>query len=285
MSQDTVIRAITKDGAFRAITLDCTRTVREAVEAQQLNGEHAALFGDLLASSVLVRETMAPDQRVQVFIKPQGGNASMIADSHPEGLTRGYVNEPAREHTWRFGDETLMQVVRVLPRGRLSQGLITTVDSDDPVSASLASYFLNSEQVSSAVGVATLLDERGHVLYCGGYIIQLLPELYEDALRLMLERLEGMPPFPQVLARHGADAAAMMSELFGGFEHVILEQSPVLWACQCSEERLLGAIATMSREDILEVVAEGGAMEITCDYCRKHYVIPTEQVRALLDVT
>src|SRR5689334_18533913 len=83
--QDTVLRAITDDGAFRVITAVTTHTVRGAAEAQGVVGQTARYFGDLLTGAVLYRETMAPDYRVQGIVKGAGGKGSLVADSHPSG--------------------------------------------------------------------------------------------------------------------------------------------------------------------------------------------------------
>ncbi|HEY5376008.1 MAG TPA: Hsp33 family molecular chaperone HslO, partial [Polyangiaceae bacterium] len=88
---DTVLRAITDDGAFRVITARTTQTVRGAVEAQGVAGLTARHFGDLLTGSILFRETMAPNLRVQGIIKGSNGSGSVIADSHPSGQTRGLI--------------------------------------------------------------------------------------------------------------------------------------------------------------------------------------------------
>src|SRR5687767_14004885 len=91
---DTVLRAITDDGAFRVITALTTRTVRGAAQAQKVAGATARHFGDLLTGAVLYRETMAPNYRVQGILKGAGGSGSLVADSHPFGKTRGLVQVP-----------------------------------------------------------------------------------------------------------------------------------------------------------------------------------------------
>ena len=62
---DSVLRVMTDDGAFRVITASTTRTVRGAAEAQGVRGGTARTFGDLITGSILFRETMAPELRVQ----------------------------------------------------------------------------------------------------------------------------------------------------------------------------------------------------------------------------
>ncbi|MEZ4307686.1 MAG: Hsp33 family molecular chaperone HslO, partial [Polyangiaceae bacterium] len=59
---DTVVRAVTQDGAFRVIVTLTTATVKGAVTAQDVSGSTAARLGELVTGAVLVREAMAPDR-------------------------------------------------------------------------------------------------------------------------------------------------------------------------------------------------------------------------------
>src|SRR6266511_2418355 len=80
---DSVLRAMTDDGAFRVITARTTETVRGAIEAQGAAGETARTFGELITGAILYRETMAPQLRVQGVLKGSSGTGSLVADSHP----------------------------------------------------------------------------------------------------------------------------------------------------------------------------------------------------------
>src|SRR5262245_32730825 len=91
---DRVLRAMTNDGGFRVITAKTTQTVRDAVRAQRASGETARAFGELLTGAVLYRETMAPHLRVQAILDGAGGRGQIVADSMPEGGSRGLVRLP-----------------------------------------------------------------------------------------------------------------------------------------------------------------------------------------------
>src|SRR5690606_20665013 len=88
---DVVLRAITNDGAFRVMVARTTCMVREAIERQAAVGESARAFGDLLTATVLFRETMAPQLRVQGVLRGAGGSGTLVADSQAGGSTRGLV--------------------------------------------------------------------------------------------------------------------------------------------------------------------------------------------------
>src|SRR5262249_22057537 len=123
--RDSVVRAITDDGAFRVIVARTTETVRGAVAAQAARDDTARRFGELTTGAVLVREAMAPKLRVQAILKSASGG-SLVADAHPDGTSRGLVNFGAAAKRERapgitFGEGSLLQVMRTMPNGSLHQ--------------------------------------------------------------------------------------------------------------------------------------------------------------------
>jgi len=114
-SNDSVLRAITDDGAFRVIVARTTDTVQQVLTAQGAQGSTGRHLGDLVTGSVLFRETMAPNLRVQGILKGSGGSGSLVADSHPSGKTRGLVQLTDGASEIALGPGAIMQMMRTLP--------------------------------------------------------------------------------------------------------------------------------------------------------------------------
>lgn len=281
MSNDKAIRAITEDGAFRVITINTTETVREATRIQDVHGDIAALFGELLTGAMLVRETMAPTWRVQLILKDKNNN-SMIAESRPKGPMRGLVQLQDRQAPeLKLTQGSLLQVLRALPHGKLHQGLVEA-SSTLGLSGALTDYMMTSEQVTSTIGTTCTFDEDGEVAHAGGFIVQLLPEVTELALIPMIVRLEAWGDFSTLFEESYMVPEAMMRMLLEHMPHTILEEQPAFWECSCSEERILSAMTTLGHEEIESIVQEGGFLDISCDYCKTRYSIGAEQLRTLL---
>ena len=116
------------------------------------NARTAQLFAELLVGAVLIRETMSPEMRVQAMLRLQGGG-QLLADSHPGGMTRGLTGRLHRGAEARLGEETALQITRVLYTGELSQGVVETSWTGG-MSQALTDYMLISEQIASTVAVA-----------------------------------------------------------------------------------------------------------------------------------
>jgi molecular chaperone Hsp33 len=279
--KDSVLRAITDDGAFRVITARTTQTVRGAIAAQHGSGRTARYFAELLTGAVLFRETMAPKLRVQGILTAKGGSGSLVADSHPSGDTRGLIQLPSGIEQIDVGDGALLKFLRTLPSGKINQGVVRFPEAGG-VSEALMVYMQASEQVMSMVSVGTWIED-GEVVAAGGYMVQLLPEVHHDALATMTERLTAFEHIDVQLRDRSFAADWLLDRLLQGIPHTRIEESSVSFNCWCSQLRVVSALATLARAEIEALLADGEVLHITCDYCGEQYQVLPAQLRGLLD--
>lgn len=278
---DSVLRAITDDGAFRVITARTTHTIRGAIEAQGTTGQTARHFGDLLTGSILFRETMAPNLRVQGIIKGAGATGSLIADSHPSGQTRGLVQLKANASEISLGHGAVLQLMRTLPNGRINQGVVA-VPEQGGISQSFMAYMQTSEQVFSMLAVGTIFD-GGRVVSAGGYMVQLLPEVGRGPLLVMTERLRDFEAIEPQLSDAAFTPSWLLDELLYGMPFTRLEESSVRFECWCDELRVVSALASLSRGDLEHLLSTNEVLEIACEYCKRDFHIVPARLRGLLE--
>jgi molecular chaperone Hsp33 len=280
---DLVVRAITADGAFRVIAVRTTDTAREVASVQKAQGPRARLLAEMLTASVLVRETMAPDLRVQAILQGDDPKTRIVADSFPDGTTRGLVQ--ARDGAdVALGERSVLQLMRTLHTGQIQQGIVQASKTSG-ISGALMEYMQSSEQVVSFAAVGAVETEGG-VTSAGGYIVQLLPEASEGPLMVMTERLKDFPSIETLLDRGDAAPEKLLSEVLYGMPWDEVGRGTLRFDCRCSDERLLATLLSLPRDDIRELVTglgPGEALEIDCDYCQRHYRIPPERLRGVLD--
>jgi len=276
---DFVLRAITEDGAFRVIAASTTSSTQGVVDAQSAKGDAARVLAELLTGTVIVREAMAPDLRVQGIL--QIGRGRMVADAYPGGATRGLVQEggggpldPSRGG--------VLQLMRSLHNGALHQGIVEVAETN--VSNALAEYMQSSEQVASFVSVAAIMD-GDEVRAAGGFMVQLLPEVDRGALMIMTERLEDFTPLPELLRRGDASPEKLMAELLYAMPYQIVGRSTLRFECPCDESRVAASLASLPKSDIREMVDAGEMLEIQCDYCLRQYRFAPGKLRGLLQAS
>ncbi|MBN2191669.1 MAG: Hsp33 family molecular chaperone HslO [Polyangiaceae bacterium] len=279
-SADCVLRTILDDGSFRVIAARTTDTVAGTLSAQGVAGRTARALGELLTSAILFRETMAPGYRVQGILRDKDGKSTLVADSHPSGDARGLVQLARGRTEVGLEQGALLQMMRSLPNGSLNQGVVQ-VPANGDLSAAMMAYMQTSEQVTSLVSVATVLDGQ-RVLGAGGLLVQLLPEANATSTRSMVERFEALGSVTARVARPGFTAQALVGELLAESGHSPLGEQELRYHCWCSEVRVMSALATLDRSEIEAMLHEGQPIEVNCDYCRTEYRIPTAKLRGLL---
>jgi molecular chaperone Hsp33 len=276
---DHVLRAVSLDGGFRVIAALTTDTVIGAIDAQKTKGPIAHRLADLVTGAVLVRETMAPDLRVQVILSDDKRHR-VIADAMMGGTTRGLVQLPAGSKPAILDTLNSLTVMRSLHNGALQTGMVG-LSPGRPVAEALMEYFRASEQVASFVAVGARV-ESDRVVAAAGYVVQLLPEVTEAPLALMTERLDKFEKIETLLANASADPRAVLERLLEGIPFDQVGRDDVRFGCNCSEERLLTSLATIAQHDLAEMIEANEVLEIGCDYCGKEYKIAPDLLRGLL---
>jgi molecular chaperone Hsp33 len=280
---DGVLRSLTDDGIFRVIAVRTTDTAEGVVKAQGSTGVTASLLADLVTGAVLVRESMAPDLRVQVIVQSAAQRSRVIADAHPDGSTRGLVQKPAGTQDVSLLDDDLLQVARTLHNGALQQGTVS-VTAAGGVSQALMQYMQLSEQIVTMCAVGSQ-RVGGDIVVAAGYLVQLLPEVLDPSgpLLVMTERLKDFESMETMLAQGLSSPSKMMSELLYGMPYSIVGEGSLRFGCQCSAERVALALSTLPKSEIEDLLRQDTATELTCDYCGKAYAFQKSHLRGLLD--
>jgi molecular chaperone Hsp33 len=281
MRTDRIFRAITDDGAFRVVTLDGTKTAQAVCRAQGVRGQTARHLSQLVLGAVLIRETMSPQLRVQGILRRRDGKGYLLGDSHPSGNARGLYSRKQEEQEFDLEDSVL-QMVRTLQDGRVQQGLVE-VGSGADISQALMTYMQDSEQIVTMIVVGSVFDESDNVVGAGGYLVQLLPQAEQAPLAVMTERLEDFRNIDHILTHPEFTPKLLCEELLYGMPFTELGDTELGSECWCNRASLLGALASLQRQEVQKMVEDGQMLEITCDYCRQEYQLAPAELQGLLD--
>ena len=282
---DAVLRAMTNDGAFRVVAARTTDTAREVVAAQKLSGSIAHDLADLVTAAVLYRETMAPSLRVQCIVRFEEEAGQLIADSHPDGWTRGLLQSGSGEAPPDIRrTRTTLQMMRTLPNADLHRGVVEVPESGN-LSEAFMRYMQLSEQIVSMISLGSVLD--GNRPTSGGFVVQLLPEASEAeaAMETMTKRLEDFVEIKQRLQDADGSPSALVEQIFEGMPFTWLQSSNIRFGCQCSQLRVMTTLSVLDRSDIQELVEDGEPLSMSCDYCGATYTVETAQLQGLLSTS
>jgi molecular chaperone Hsp33 len=143
-------------------------------------------------------------------------------------------------------------------------------------------YMASSEQVASMIAVACVLDGEA-VQAAGGYIVQLLPEIGRAPLAIMTERLRDFEQIDRLLTEIDAAPEPLLGELLHGMPFTQLDASSLRFQCRCSTVRVMSALASIGREQLVELLRDERPIEMECDYCGQQFAVQPVELQGLLD--
>ncbi len=299
-----VLTAMDKSGSFRVyltVSTDMTETARQIHGTTPLA---TAALGRVLTGAGLMGLMLKNERdKLTVQFKGDGPAREILATAYGDGSVKGYISNPnldlplkADGHLDVGGALGVGQLTVIKDLGLREPyiGRISLVSGE--IADDLTAYYYISEQQNSSVALGVKIARDCSVLCSGGMVIQMLPEAQEasvDALEAMLGQL---PPLTtiieQVVLRSAGLSeegvlAGVLGEIFGSmpeeFAPEILEYRQMQWQCDCSEERLEQALATIGKKDLREIIDEDGQAELTCQFCEKKYFFDKEHLERIYD--
>lgn len=297
-----VLTAMDKSGSFRVyltVSTDMTETARQIHGTTPLA---TAALGRVLTGAGLMGLMLKDEKdKLTVQFKGDGPAREILATAYGDGRVKGYISNPNLDLPLR--EDGHLDVGGALGIGQLTVikdlglkepyiGRISLVSGE--IADDLTAYYYISEQQNSSVALGVKIARDCSVLCSGGMIIQMLPDAQEasvDALEAMLGELEPLTTIIERVILRSAGRSEegvlqeILNEIFGkmqeAFAPEILEYRQMQWQCDCSEERLEQALATIGKKDLREIIDEDGQAELTCQFCEKKYLFDKEHLERI----
>jgi molecular chaperone Hsp33 len=126
------------------------------------------------------------------------------------------------------------------------------------------------------------MNRRDGVAAAGGMIIQAFPHATGDAISAIEKSVKEAPSFSKLLETMPIEEAVATVLQGTGYKQIDAGYSvPVAYACQCSRERALAPLALLGRDEIEEMIGEGGT-EVVCQFCGRKYQFSPEDLFTLM---
>ena len=281
---DGLLRMLIKGGQARVLMCRTTRLTQEAADIHKASDVAAAAMGRMLSGSAMLFGSVTDEEgSVTVTVAGEGTGGRMTVVGHHGGDLKIAVENPQAELPVRedgkqdvsgfVGTQGRLTVVRDKGVGEPYIGIANLVSGE--LGLDFAEYFTMSEQTPSLVALGCL-NQYGVVLSAGGILIQALPGCGMD----VIEELEKREPFFRGISRELYDRS--MKDLaefwFQGMDLEIIGHEPLRLKCDCSRERMARALYSLGKEELLEMAAEGRAIDMSCHFCRATHSFTAEEV-------
>lgn len=285
----TLTRAMTTDGSARILAIDSTDIVKRAAE---IHGDTLAvnlILGKVLTATSLMGSLLGDKKDLlSVTFKGDGPVGTVLASSDYMGNVRGCISNPDAELTVdalgridtgaAIGDGVL-QVLRDVGEGEPYSGISVLKKQD--ISADIASYYAESEQIPTVCVFSVAPNKKGDRFISGGIIIQLLPYADEEIIDILENNLKSVRNVSEIL--EDGTPSDVIKEYLKGIEYDEFDEMYASYKCYCSKEKTDRALVSLGKEELTSLINEESLTEITCRFCDKKYTYTKEDLQLLLN--
>lgn len=285
-----ILRAIDETETIKISAAITSDVVEEAARIHKLSKTTSAALGRVLTAAAIIGSWQKNEKdSITLSIKGNGAAGSIVATCKNDGFVKGYVTNPMVDLPIRESDGKI-DVAGIVGEGNLTLTIDTgmkkpytgTVNlTTGEIAEDLAVYFLQSDQVPSAVGLGVLVDVDYSIKAAGGFIIQLMPDASEEQISKLEENLKGLPSVTSILDEYH-DAEKLIEILMKDIDFKILEKREIAYKCNCSREKVEDAIVSVGPREIEEILREEKKAEVSCYFCDKVYNFEEEDLKRML---
>ncbi len=289
--KDYLVRGMTMDGFVKAVAIRSTELVRRGAQIQGTTPNATAAFGRCLtAASMMGNMQKVENGSMTLQVRGGGPIGTITVVSDPEGNVRGCVTEPKVPLVEKFpgkldvgatvGTDGTLTVIRDLQMKEPYIGSTPLVSGE--IGDDVTAYFAQSEQTPTACALGVLVDRDLSVKVAGGYLVQLLPGAPEeviDKLEAGIRRAGAVTPMLEA----GMTPEDILGQVCGDLGVVFLETQEVNYKCYCSRERVEGALISLGKEELQEIMEDGKSFPVECQFCDSVYTFTPEDIQKILE--
>ncbi len=275
MSKDSARRFLFEGADIRGNLVHLEESLNTITYPHDYPAAINSLLAEFLVAALLLSDTIKFRGRLVLQANSDGPINLLMAEATHDGKTRGIARLAEDEASPSTSEPESLE--KLLPGGLIT----VTVDPEsgqsyqsivpltgDSLSACLEHYFAQSEQLSTFLRISTGSGKAS------GMMVQQLPAQLEtdpanranqwDTVRILAETItdrELLDEPGEVIIRH----------LFADANVKAMGETPVSFACSCSEERMAGALISLGGAELDELFSEKPELSLVCEFCGEDY--------------
>lgn len=288
MMKDYIVRATAANSQIRAFAINAKAMVEEARCDHNTSPVVTAALGRMLSGAAMMGVMMKGEKDLlTIQIQCSGPVQGLTVTADAKGHVKGFpmvsdvelpLNDKGKLDVGGALGLGVMSVIKDLGMKEPYVGQIALQTGE--IAEDLTYYFATSEQVPSAVGLGVLVDKDSSVKQAGGFIIQLMPFTPDDVIDRLEKKITEIPSVTEML-EDGKTPEQILETILGEFGLEITDTVETGFCCDCSKERVSRAIATLSKKDLDDIINDGEAIEVKCQFCNKAYKFDVDELKGM----
>ena len=287
---DYLVKALAFNGTIRAYAATTTEAVGEMQRRHYSWPTATAAIGRTMTATVMMGAMMKGEDKLTVKLDGGGPLGAIVTDADANGNIRGYALNPQTHFDLNaqgkldvrraVGTEGMLTVVKDLGLRDMFTGQIPIVSGE--VAEDFTQYFVDSEQVPSAVALGVLVNPDNTVKASGGFILQVMPGAEDETITELERRIGAMEPISTMVER-GLTPEQLLQEVLGKENVKVVDNMDVNFSCNCSKERFGTALKSLGEAEIQTMLNEDGQAEAECHFCLETYVFTKQELEGFVD--
>lgn len=237
----------------------------------ELQGQHGysaatrRLLGEFAVAAVLISNNLKYNGRIILQARSSGPLSLVMvectSDSEIRGIARGDIGANPDDYLSLIAAGQLAITIE-RNGGQRYQGIVA-LDAGSLTQA-LDNYFLQSEQLHTKFWLAADAETAS------GMMLQQLPAQLEQAPENRENQWQSACAMAETLSRSELlelPAAVLLHRLYHEEPVRLFEPQSVRFNCSCSRDRSLNALASLSSEELADMLTEQEVISMHCEMC------------------
>lgn len=278
--QDARVRFLFEDAPVRGAWVHLQHSVQEMPAFASASPAGKILLGESVAAAALLSANIKLQGRLAIQARGDGALRLLVAESSQHVGVRGVIelDESEKQNITTttalhelLGDGYL--AVTLLPDvGESYQGIVPLQGAR--LQDCLAAYFQQSEQLETALWLASDGETAA------GLLLQAMPGAREDDSGWQhLHALTNTLTAEELLS---LPCEQLLHRLYHQETVRVFDAEPVQFQCSCNTQRSAAALATLGREDLLQLFQETPVVKVDCHFCGKIYQYSERDIDKIL---
>jgi len=289
MMSDTLIRVLSEKANVIGLACRTTDLVNLACRLHGTTPTASAALGRALTGGLLLGALGKPGLRVGLKFEGNGPLKKILVEADSAGTVRGFVGVPGIDVMVKddgklhvsgaLGTEGFLTVFKDVGLDEPYQGIVKLRTGE--IAEDIAYYFVESEQIPSAVGLGVFVETDGLVSAAGGFLIQTLPPSEETTIDQLIINIRKIGSVTDVL-REGKAPEDLLGLIFEGIPYKTLEKKSLSFRCTCDRDRIERVLISLGSEELTHLLEEHGEAEVGCEFCRAVYRFDRSELEQLI---
>lgn len=283
IQHDTLQRFVFENTPVRGNIVHLNHTFHQALHQQLMPTGLRNALGELMAASALLSATLKMNGSLVLQIQSKGLLKLLVVECNSDFGIRATAK-------WNGEVQNDQNLFDLLEQGQFMitldpkdgnqtyQGIVAL--EGDSISEVLENYMLRSEQIDTRIWLSC--DGNS----AAGMLLQKLPETMNQ-----VTQIQDVDTWNRVgyLASTVTDeellylpSEILLTRLFNQEDIRLFEASATQFFCSCSRESVGNMLRMLGADELSNIIAERGEIEVNCDFCNTQYVFDKIDTTQLL---